>query len=121
MLFSRNNFLAVFSVVCILAELYWAFDEHDDSFTETTDTEDRHEHQPKDKILLKNVKSLTFHRHKKTTARRTTSLNQLSCVGGTAGCKLFTPNVSIAMKRERERVRELDSPIPILILFTLIY
>uniref|UniRef100_A0A6G1SEK8 Store-operated calcium entry-associated regulatory factor n=1 Tax=Aceria tosichella TaxID=561515 RepID=A0A6G1SEK8_9ACAR len=48
---------------------------------------------PKDKLLLSDVKTLTFIRNKRTTSRRTHSIHQLSCVGGTAGCKLFTPNV----------------------------
>lgn len=47
---------------------------------------------PKDKILLAGVERLTFHRHKMTTSRRTHTIHQLSCVGGTAGCKLFKPD-----------------------------
>lgn len=53
---------------------------------------------PKDKVLLSDIKTLTFYRNKRTTSRRTHSIHQLSCVGGTAGCKLFTPNVSVPLK-----------------------
>lgn len=77
-----------------------AFDDDDDAHWHDhepqTDIENLIDHQnkklPKDKILFKNVKTLVFQRHKRTTARRTHSIPQLSCVGGTAGCKLFTPN-----------------------------
>lgn len=48
--------------------------------------------QHKDKVLLKDVQSLVFYRNKRTTSKRTHSIHQLSCVGGTAGCKLFTPD-----------------------------
>ena len=48
---------------------------------------------PKDKVLLSGVKSLIFYRNKRTTSRRTHSIHQLSCVGGTAGCRLFKPDV----------------------------
>lgn len=47
---------------------------------------------PKDKILFSDVTRLTFQRHKMTTSRRTHTIHQLSCVGGTAGCKLFKPD-----------------------------
>lgn len=74
-----------------------AFDDDD----ETTKSHDHLDHDPskplpKDKVLLRDVKTLTFQRNRRTTSRRTHPMHQLACVGGTAGCKLFTPNVSIA-------------------------
>ena len=79
---------------------------HIESLYKCSDWED-HDQQPhghhvasdkvkskKDRVLLKDVKTLTFQRHRRTTSRRTHSIHQLSCVGGTAGCKLFTPDVS---------------------------
>ena len=43
---------------------------------------------------MDDIESLVFFRNKMTTSRRTHKIHQLSCVGGTAGCKLFTPDVS---------------------------
>ena len=50
-------------------------------------------HSAKDRVRLSEVKTLIFTRNMRTTSRRTHSIHQLSCVGGTAGCKLFTPDV----------------------------
>lgn len=95
---SRATFALV--TTCLLLTLFtrshWTFDDEDDDLL-------HHEHNshdatatnkplPKDKILLRNVKTLTFYRNKRTTSRRTHSIHQLSCVGGTAGCRLFTPD-----------------------------
>lgn len=72
-----------------------AFEEHEDQLDFHHDRVVKdNEPLPKDKILLKDVKTLSFQRNKRTTSRRTHSIHQLSCVGGTAGCRLFTPNVS---------------------------
>jgi len=57
----------------------------------SADTHDQSKH--KDRVLLRDVKTLVFYRNKRTTSRRTHSIHQLSCVGGTAGCKLFTPDM----------------------------
>lgn len=89
--------------LCFLISLFvgshWAFDDEEDHFESLHDKVSKHEGPPpKDKILLKDVKTLTFQRNKKTTSKRTHSIHQLSCVGGTAGCKLFTPNVSLLAK-----------------------
>lgn len=61
---------------------------------------------PKDKILLNEVKSLTFIRNKRTTSRRTHSIHQLSCVGGTAGCKLFTPTLVECYNRGTDKANK---------------
>lgn len=74
-------------------------DDPDKHFHESTHEDhhhkldQHHDNLPKDKVLLRDVKVLTFTRHKRTTSRRTHSIHQLACVGGTAGCKLFTPDV----------------------------
>jgi hypothetical protein len=100
------SFVSVLSLIIILtigSLLAFDEDEEDRLFHEGIDhnghTHDyeKHHHDsgvlPKDKVLLSAVKTLTFTRHKRTTSRRTHSIHQLTCVGGTAGCKLFTPNV----------------------------
>ncbi|KAG9510534.1 Ribose-5-phosphate isomerase [Fragariocoptes setiger] len=45
----------------------------------------------KDRIPLRDLKSITLYRGRLTTGRLTHPIPQLTCVGGTAGCKLFTP------------------------------
>lgn len=90
---SGGKILLFSLLACYIIVSSSAFDDDDDDVT-TTPTHNQ-ENLPKDKILLKSIKTLTFHRNKRTTSRRTHSIHQLSCVGGTAGCKLFTPNVSI--------------------------
>lgn len=96
--------------VCNFGHLTLATDDHDDidhAFHHGLDSPD-HSHNNnnadhnnpshrahanhKDRVLLKEVKTLTFYRNKRTTSKRTHSIHQLSCVGGTAGCKLFTPD-----------------------------
>lgn len=98
MLFPRSR--AVITVLFLLFIIFigsqWAFDDEDDFHHH--DEHHHHHHDtnkpaPKDRVLLRDVKTLTFTRHKRTTSRRTHSIHQLSCVGGTAGCKLFTPDV----------------------------
>lgn len=77
----------------ILVQPSLAFDEEDYHDQQQQQTTTHHGPIPKDKILLTSLESLTFQRNKRTTSRRTHSIPQLSCVGGTAGCKLFTPNL----------------------------
>lgn len=76
-------------LLCLLVELDLCFDTGVDH----TDAPTKHQPGPlpKDKQLFSAVKRLTFYRNKRTSARRTHTIPQLSCVGGTAGCKLFTP------------------------------
>lgn len=92
MIVDRRQTIIIF-ILSVYVKSYSTFDDEiDDHHHRNVAT---HEGPlPKDKILLKDVKTLTFQRHKRTTSRRTHSIYQLSCVGGTAGCKLFTPNVS---------------------------
>lgn len=85
----------LFAIFCYFLASISAFDDEDHHFNSQ---ENKHKDPgvplPKDKVLLASVKKLQFHRNKRTTSKRTHSIHQLSCVGGTAGCKLFTPNVS---------------------------
>ncbi|XP_014665273.1 PREDICTED: store-operated calcium entry-associated regulatory factor-like isoform X2 [Priapulus caudatus] len=46
-----------------------------------------------DKVLLSDVSVLTLRHGQMTTGRRSQPIPQMSCVGGTAGCKGFTPQV----------------------------
>lgn len=46
-----------------------------------------------DRILLRDVKALTLHYDRYTTSRRLDPIPQLKCVGGTAGCDSYTPQV----------------------------
>lgn len=93
--------ILIISICCLLAATSsQAFDDDLEDINHTHH-HDQHSDQssdpksmPKDKILLKDVKTLVFERNKRTTSRRTHPIHQLSCVGGTAGCRLFTPNVS---------------------------
>lgn len=48
-------------------------------------------YHPKDRIHISDIKALTFHRGKFTKARRTNSLPQLWCVGGTAHSVNYIP------------------------------
>merc|ERR1712050_190174 len=45
------------------------------------------------KVKLKDVGALTLYQGKMTTARRGYAIPQLKCVGGTAGCSKFRPQV----------------------------
>ena len=92
--------LALLVVTCCVLEALAVEDDdthafhqgHDASGYESHEPRDSSESQRKDRVLLSDVKTLTFFRNKRTTSRRTHSIHQLSCVGGTAGCKLFTPD-----------------------------
>lgn len=44
-------------------------------------------------VLLRDVQALTLYRGRYTTARRSSPVPQLQCVGGSAGCKAFVPEV----------------------------
>ncbi|XP_037545953.1 store-operated calcium entry-associated regulatory factor isoform X2 [Nematolebias whitei] len=44
-------------------------------------------------VLLREVQALTFYRNQYTTARRSSPVPQLTCVGGSAGCQAFVPDV----------------------------
>lgn len=95
-MFSNKRIL---TILCFLLVIYtrshWAFDDEQDHHQHSTQHHPIPEDKkplPKDKILLRDVKTLTFYRNKRTTSKRTHSINQLSCVGGTAGCRLFTPD-----------------------------
>ncbi|KAL6467252.1 hypothetical protein MHYP_G00250560 [Metynnis hypsauchen] len=44
-------------------------------------------------VLLRDVQALTLYRGRYTAARRTSPVPQLQCVGGSAGCGSFTPEV----------------------------
>lgn len=44
-------------------------------------------------VLLRDVQVLTLHRGRFTTARRSSPVPQLQCVGGSAGCGSFVPEV----------------------------
>lgn len=46
-----------------------------------------------DAVLLQNVQTLTLYRGRYTTARRSSPVPQLQCVGGSAGCHAFVPEV----------------------------
>ncbi|CAG11163.1 unnamed protein product [Tetraodon nigroviridis] len=46
-----------------------------------------------DAVLLQNVQTLTLYRGRYTTARRSSPVPQLRCVGGSAGCQAFVPEV----------------------------
>ncbi|KAF1395660.1 hypothetical protein PFLUV_G00013920 [Perca fluviatilis] len=44
-------------------------------------------------VLLRDVQVLTLYRGRYTTARRSSPVPQLQCVGGSAGCQAFVPEV----------------------------
>lgn len=44
-----------------------------------------------EKILLKDVKVISLYQNQMTTARRSTPVPQLKCIGGSAGCHAFVP------------------------------
>lgn len=44
-------------------------------------------------VLLRDVQVLTLYKGRYTTARRTSPVLQLQCVGGSAGCGSFVPEV----------------------------
>ncbi|KAL4641607.1 store-operated calcium entry-associated regulatory factor [Arapaima gigas] len=44
-------------------------------------------------VLLRDVQALTLYRGRYTAARRTSPVPQLQCVGGSAGCSAFVPEV----------------------------
>ena len=46
-----------------------------------------------DKIKLKDVEVLTLYAGRMTNGRRSSPVPQLNCVGGTAGCNTFKPQV----------------------------
>ncbi|XP_038125574.1 store-operated calcium entry-associated regulatory factor [Cyprinodon tularosa] len=46
-----------------------------------------------DSVLLRDVQALTLYRNRYTTARRSSPVPQLKCVGGSAGCHAFIPEV----------------------------
>lgn len=46
-----------------------------------------------DKILLRDIQTLTLKNGMMTNARRSSAVPQLKCIGGTAGCNAFKPQV----------------------------
>ena len=46
-----------------------------------------------DAVKLKDIQVLTLYHNKMTNGRRSSPVPQLSCVGGTAGCHAFKPQV----------------------------
>lgn len=44
-------------------------------------------------VLLQDVQVLTLYKDRYTTARRSSPVPQLQCVGGSAGCQAFVPAV----------------------------
>lgn len=44
-------------------------------------------------VMLRDVQVLTLYRGRYTTARRSSPVPQLQCVGGSAGCQAFVPDV----------------------------
>lgn len=46
-----------------------------------------------DRVLLRDVEVITLYDNKMTTGRRNSPINQLKCVGGSAGCYSFKPQV----------------------------
>ncbi|XP_078070293.1 store-operated calcium entry-associated regulatory factor [Mustelus asterias] len=46
-----------------------------------------------ERVLLREIQALTLYSGRYTTGRRTSPVPQLLCVGGTAGCTAFLPNV----------------------------
>ncbi|XP_028258054.1 store-operated calcium entry-associated regulatory factor isoform X2 [Parambassis ranga] len=46
-----------------------------------------------DSVLLRDIQVLTLYRSRYTTARRSSPIPQLKCVGGSAGCQAFIPDV----------------------------
>ncbi|XP_005810431.1 store-operated calcium entry-associated regulatory factor [Xiphophorus maculatus] len=52
-----------------------------------------------DSVLLRDIQALTFYRNRFTTARRSNPVPQLKCVGGSAGCHVFIPDVVQCVNR----------------------
>ncbi|KAM9314363.1 store-operated calcium entry-associated regulatory factor [Pholidichthys leucotaenia] len=50
-------------------------------------------------VLLRDIQALTLYRNRYTTARRSTPVPQLKCVGGSAGCHSFAPDVVQCVNR----------------------
>ncbi|XP_047435080.1 store-operated calcium entry-associated regulatory factor [Mugil cephalus] len=50
-------------------------------------------------VLLQDIQALTLYRNRYTTARRSSPVPQLKCVGGTAGCQAFVPEVVQCLNR----------------------
>ncbi|XP_008292508.1 store-operated calcium entry-associated regulatory factor [Stegastes partitus] len=44
-------------------------------------------------VLLRDIQALTLYKNRYTTARRSSPIPQLKCVGGSAGCQAFIPEV----------------------------
>lgn len=92
--------ILLLACILLVTALSWAkkraVNADDDFLEEIIEQEptksDRSVENNKDRILMSDIKTLVFHRNRRTTSRRTHSIHQLSCVGGTAGCKVFTPD-----------------------------
>ncbi|KAK5621234.1 hypothetical protein CRENBAI_011630 [Crenichthys baileyi] len=52
-----------------------------------------------DSVLLRDIQALTFYKNRYTTARRSSPIPQLKCVGGSAGCHVFIPEVVQCLNR----------------------
>ncbi len=52
-------------------------------------------------VKLSDVQVLTLYHGKMTNGRRSSPVPQLKCVGGTAGCRAFTPQASILLSFEQ--------------------
>ncbi|MEQ2191886.1 hypothetical protein XENOCAPTIV_003911, partial [Xenoophorus captivus] len=63
-----------------------------------------------DSVLLRDIQALTFYKNRYTTARRSSPVPQLKCVGGSAGCHAFIPEVVQCVNRGWDGV---DVQVPI--------
>ncbi|CAG5945626.1 unnamed protein product [Menidia menidia] len=50
-------------------------------------------------VLLRDIQALTLYKNRMTTARRSSPVPQLKCVGGSAGCHVFTPEAVQCLNR----------------------
>lgn len=50
-------------------------------------------------VLLRDIQALTLYKNRYTTARRSSPIPQLKCIGGSAGCQAFVPEVVQCVNR----------------------
>ncbi|XP_069579814.1 store-operated calcium entry-associated regulatory factor isoform X2 [Brachyistius frenatus] len=50
-------------------------------------------------VLLRDIQALTLYKNRPTTARRSSPVPQIKCVGGSAGCQAFVPEVVQCLNR----------------------
>ncbi|KAK8810701.1 hypothetical protein WA158_007276 [Blastocystis sp. Blastoise] len=80
---------------------------HSKKVTSTEQTELVAARDDNDSVLLNSIRELIFYNGLQTTTRKDSAINQMTCIGGTAGCSLL-PEVAYCYNKVEDNLSEPD-------------